>query len=212
MLESDCSQVAKRPKLDTERIPIEASSHANNTSSAAPANSLAEMEQEDQVRKWTSKDWEFEGVNLLGEAVLRLEDTFVTGGQLNLLENVVLRLKNSKNEETEVSLPFKPYRKQGDSFVPTAELSTLLNASVASPFGHGKATKLDSSVRSARHIPADAIIAIEGFSVESIVDTAKGILFPMEDDVRCQVRKGAPPISTRLCNIYPHIIMPNCIF
>eukprot|EP01031_Cornospumella_fuschlensis_P034647 gene34647-41959_t len=128
------------------------------------------------------------GMTQLGSAVLQLLDSFSTGDVM--ASHPVLTISDSNGAEHVLELPFRPYIKQeADNFVPSAELKVLLDASEVSPFGHGKETKIDPSVRKARHIPADRIVDVQGIDLDAIVQKAKDVLFTSEDNVTAQLLK-----------------------
>eukprot|EP01031_Cornospumella_fuschlensis_P027983 gene27983-33791_t len=128
-----------------------------------------------------------DGMHILGGVVKNLLDRFALGAVRYC--NVVLKYQDLQAREHTLQLPIRPFQKVGNNFVLTPEMKTLLSASVPSPFGHGSQTVYNTQVRSARHIPADRILSVEGPSLQCIIEEITAALFPMETDVRLELLK-----------------------
>lgn len=121
-------------------------------------------------------------VEAIALAVMGLEDKFYFG-RFKKVRSIRIKYWDKVPSLKELVLPSVPCNRvgeEGDECMPSERLSTLLGASDQSAFGDGDQTRMDSTVRSARHIAADRIVEVDGLDLPSIVQEVKNALFPAE--------------------------------
>ena len=95
------------------------------------------------------------------------------------------------NIENSLMLPQQMYTFNNETkkAEPTPEYASFIEACEDSPFGDGKETRYDSTVRKALHIPPSRIVSIEGFSPDDIIEEITTALFPCEHGIHAELLK-----------------------
>jgi hypothetical protein len=169
-------KVAKAEAGSVPSVPSPAASSSASASSGSEDLSCEFIPPEDvdEIPGW------------LGRRALMVEDWFACGGEKPVQE--ALRVTFTDDSVADFSEPLNVMNKKGE--VQRTELyETLMKLAEVSPFGHGKETKVDSSVRRAYHIPGAKIRGIEGLQLQEIVDEVRTTLYPEPGQIDAELLK-----------------------
>jgi hypothetical protein len=127
----------------------------------------------------------------LGKVALSVEDWFAVGGRI-LLEDA-LCVTFTDGSVADFSGPLNVGEKNEERKIvnikKTDLYEALLKQAEVSPFGHGKETKIDSSVRDAHQIPASKIESIKGLPLQEILDEVRQTLVPGVEQIQAELLK-----------------------
>ena len=131
-------------------------------------------------------------IESIATAALCLIDSFASGETNSLVstnKSVEIDFVNQTGGKFTCKLPAKlmKYDAEAKRSNESAEFAALLKAAEISPFGHGKITKINPTVRNALHVPANRISAVRGFNIDAILEEVRAKLFPNETSITAEV-------------------------
>jgi hypothetical protein len=130
-------------------------------------------------------------LNELAMATLSLDDNFCIQYDEEIMGPVEVDFAEKNMVHTAVfPMICSQYHKDTNKTTSTPNFQALLSYSEASPFGVGRETKIDESVRKCRHIPSSQIRSVRGLNLDKIVEHVRRTLLPNESAIIAKVKSN----------------------